>query len=77
MGVKVKSEFYFLPMHQIGEQWRPVAQLKGKLQIFLPLPANWRVSGSPKTIQLQGFKWLLLPISFSSPSRRERELVTF
>lgn len=64
MGVKVDSEFRLLPMSQSGAGWRPVAQLKGQLQVSLPLPANWQVSGSPKTVQLQGRKWLLLPVSF-------------
>lgn len=66
MGIKVDSEFCLLPMKQSGTQWRPVAQLRGQWQINLPLPANWRVSGSPKTVHMQGHKWLLLPVSFGS-----------
>ncbi|MCX7643131.1 MAG: hypothetical protein N2116_04925 [Armatimonadetes bacterium] len=66
MGVKVNSEFCLLPMSQNGDQWHPVAQLKGQLQVSLPLPANWQFSGSPKTVHFRGRKWLLLPVSFRS-----------
>ncbi|MEZ8222321.1 hypothetical protein GG496_002491 [Candidatus Fervidibacteria bacterium JGI MDM2 JNZ-1-D12] len=66
MGVKVDSEFCLVPMEQSGSRWRPVTQLKGQLQVNLPLPANWRMTGLPVAVQLQGHKWLLLPISFGS-----------
>ncbi|MCS7265067.1 MAG: hypothetical protein NZ805_09570 [Armatimonadetes bacterium] len=64
VGVKVNSEFSLLTMNQSGTQWHPIAEFKGQLQVSLTLPSNWRVSGSPKTVHLQGRKWLLLPISF-------------
>jgi len=66
MGVKVSSEFSLISMRQNGEHWHPAVQLKGQFQVNLPLPANWRVFGSPQTVQLNGRKWLLLPVSIGS-----------
>ncbi|WP_018196327.1 hypothetical protein [Candidatus Fervidibacter sacchari] len=61
-GVRVDGEFCVLTTRQSETCWRPEKQLVGRWWVSLPLPSNWRPSGSPQTVRLQGRNFLLLPV---------------